>query len=137
MNRKQFKELALIRLKEAEILLKNKKYNGAYYLCGYSIECGLKACIAKNTKRHSFPERDVKDSCYTHNFKELLKTAGLENIHKDSLKKDKKFDINWTLVKDWTEESRYNKIDVKKAKTFYDAVADEHNGVLQWIKQRW
>ena len=51
MNRYDLRKLAKIRLKEAQILLKNGNYDGAYYLSGYVVECGLKACIAKGTKK--------------------------------------------------------------------------------------
>ena len=63
MNRKELQTLAKIRIKEAEVLLNNnlnnKRYDGAYYLCGYGVECALKACIAKNTKRYEFPDKQT------------------------------------------------------------------------------
>jgi hypothetical protein len=43
MNRNDLRRLARIRLKEARVLLQAKCFDGAYYLCGYAIECGLKA----------------------------------------------------------------------------------------------
>jgi HEPN domain-containing protein len=36
------------RLKDATILLKQKRYNGAVYLGGYVIECLLKAAICED-----------------------------------------------------------------------------------------
>jgi hypothetical protein len=30
---------------------------GAYYLAEYAIECAFKACIAKRTQQHDFPEK--------------------------------------------------------------------------------
>jgi len=137
MNRNEFQDLALTRLEEAQILLKNRKYDGAYYLCGYSIECGLKACIAKQTKRYDFPDKNVVNESYTHNLTKLLKAAGLENRLNDFTKENKKLNSNWAVVKDWTELSRYKKVSEKKAKDLYDAVANKRNGVLQWIKQNW
>ena len=35
------------RLREARALLGVRCWSGAYYLAGYAIECGLKACIIK------------------------------------------------------------------------------------------
>jgi HEPN domain-containing protein len=55
MNRGDFQELSIIRLQDAKILLDNKCYDGAYYLSGYVVECALKACIAKKTREHDFP----------------------------------------------------------------------------------
>jgi hypothetical protein len=58
MKRKDFQELAAVRLKEARVLLRAGCYEGAYYLAGYAVECALKACISKQTERHEFPDRD-------------------------------------------------------------------------------
>ena len=73
MTRRDLRELALIRLKEAGVLLRNGKYDGAYYLSGYIIECALKACIAKQTQRYEFPDKTIADASHTHKLKELLK----------------------------------------------------------------
>ncbi len=50
MNRSDFQRLTRLRLDEAKVLLANERYQGAYYLIGYAVECALKACIAKQTK---------------------------------------------------------------------------------------
>lgn len=55
VDRRDLHVLSRIRLKEAKALLDAGLYDGAYYLAGYAVECGLKACIAKKTKRHEFP----------------------------------------------------------------------------------
>ena len=78
MNRNELRELALIRLKEAKSLLDSRNYEGAYYLCGYAVECGLKACIAKKTNRHDFPDKNTVNESYTHELSKLLRLAGLD-----------------------------------------------------------
>ena len=55
MNRSDFQQLADVRIDEAAVLLVQGKYDGTYYLAGYAVECGLKACIAKRTERYAFP----------------------------------------------------------------------------------
>lgn len=66
--------LAQIRLQEAQALLKAGLPDGAYYLAGYSIECALKACIAKSTRRYDFPpDKKTIDAIYVHNLKGLMK----------------------------------------------------------------
>ena len=50
LKRRDLRELALLRLKEAQVLLANGCWSGAYYLAGYAVECALKACIAKGTE---------------------------------------------------------------------------------------
>jgi len=32
-------------------------FDGAYYLAGYAVECAIKACIAKGTRRYEFPDK--------------------------------------------------------------------------------
>ena len=46
-----------MRVKEAAVLLQNGCPEGAYYLAGYAVECALKACVAKQTREHDFPDR--------------------------------------------------------------------------------
>ena len=58
MTRNDFQRLALLRVKESRALLQRGFYKGAYYLSGYAVECALKACIAKKTQRHEFPDKE-------------------------------------------------------------------------------
>ena len=44
MDRKVLQSLSLLRIREAEALLSAQYFSGAYYLAGYSVECGIKAC---------------------------------------------------------------------------------------------
>ena len=67
----------MIRLKEARVLLRNGNYDGAYYLSGYVVECALKACIAKHTRRSEFPDRKTVEASHTHKLEELMKVAQL------------------------------------------------------------
>jgi len=78
MNRRDLQRLSSVRLSEAKILLDNGYYSGAYYLLGYAVECALKACIAKQVKRHEFPDRQTVNDSYTHNLQSLLRISGLE-----------------------------------------------------------
>jgi hypothetical protein len=45
MNRAQLRQLAEDRVLDAACLLAGGRWAGAYYLAGYAVECGLKACI--------------------------------------------------------------------------------------------
>lgn len=78
MNRRELQELAKVRLKEANALLEAGFHDGAYYLAGYAVECALKACIAKATQRHEFPDKRRADASYSHSFRDLLRVAKLE-----------------------------------------------------------
>jgi HEPN domain-containing protein len=54
MNRGDFQELAELHLANAKTLLEARLYAGAYYMCGYVVECALKACICKGTGPYDF-----------------------------------------------------------------------------------
>ena len=67
VNRTEFQILADVRLRRIKTLLDNGQWDGAYYLAGYAVECGLKACIAKLTKEFDFPpEKELHAKCYSH-----------------------------------------------------------------------
>lgn len=136
MNRQDFKNIALMRLKEVEVLLNNRQYSGAYYLSGYVVECALKACIARQTRKFDFPDKKTVIGSYTHDLKQLVKVAGLEN-ELNSLLQNPDFTSRWVRVKEWTEESRYQKHSKQKALEMYEAIKDPNYGVLQWLQQHW
>lgn len=66
LNRGLFQKLANVRLSDAKALLRLKRFDAAYYVAGYAVECALKACICKNIKRHDFPPRQTDH--YSHDF---------------------------------------------------------------------
>ena len=78
MNRDDFQRLAETRLEDAKALLKAGRFDAAYYLGGYAVECALKVCIAKATRRGEFPDKKKVDSSYTDNLRELMKVARLD-----------------------------------------------------------
>lgn len=138
IGRRDLQQLARERLREAKILLKSNCPCGAYYLAGYAVECALKACIAKKTLRHEFPNKDFVIECHKHRLNELLGTAGLVA----SLDKDNEtlpgLKSNWACVKDWTVDSRYDvTIDQRTAQQFYQAIMNRSGGVLKWLRKHW
>lgn len=137
VNRYDFQKLARIRLEEAKILLRNDRHEGCYYLSGYVVECGLKACIAKLTKRYDFPDRSLLQGAYTHDLTQLLKMAKLEAARDTESKRDREFELNWYVVKEWREQSRYEALGRQQAEDLLNSVADRRHGVLRWIRQHW
>ena len=137
LNRTAFQQLADVRLDEAVALLALGKWDGAYYLAGYAVECGLKACVAKLTAAEDFPELERVRKSFTHKADDLVDLAGLKVARDDEVKADPVFGLNWDAVRKWTEASRYDRTPEVKAKVLLDAVSDTTHGVLPWIKQRW
>ena len=138
MNRLDLHQISETRIKEAWTLLQNRCFEGAYYLAGYSVECGLKACIAKQIREHDFPDRKFIQDSYTHDLNKLLGLAGLREEHRKKGDQDKNFALNWAVVKDWSEEDRYSmQIQEQKARDLIEAITDTNSGVLPWLKTFW
>ena len=137
MNRKDFQELSKIRLREAQALLDLELYDGAYYLVGYAVECALKACIAKGTQRYEFPDKKRADSSHTHNLRELVRLADLEDACKDAAAASGNFRLNWDTVLGWSEQCRYQRIDPESARLLLKAVSEKQHGIIVWLKLNW
>jgi len=136
LTRKDFQRLADLRAREAGTLSKNRNLQGAYYLAGYAVECALKACIAKKTRRHDFPpKRKYVEDVYKHDLKLLLKVADLETQLDKDMQVNPALAANWNTVKIWNEESRYV-VSGLNGKDLYTAIAG-NDGVLPWIKKLW
>lgn len=118
-------------------MLRQGYFSGAYYLAGYAVECGLKACIAKNTREYDFPPKvEFVRDLYKHDFAKLIKAAGLKPSY-DDIQVNSKLAKNWSLVNKWSGESRYNNYDEKDAGAIFEAINEKEEGVLEWIKQHW
>ena len=113
------------RLRDADVLLKQKRYNGAVYLGGYVIECLLKAAICVHLNQDSLPV-----NYRTHELVELLYYSGLLF----QLKSDQKLSRSFLAVKDWNVGIRYHGRHFKPAETeqFITAVKE----VRQWILRK-
>jgi len=136
MNRYEFQELSRIRLRESRSLFTVGHFDGAYYLAGYSIECALKACIARRTKRHDFPDKKAVDKSYTHNLEQLVAAAELKPLLDAEIQTNQAFALGWAVAKDWTEESRYERRGRQQARDLLRAVG-ARSGVLAWVRRYW
>ncbi len=136
LTRKDFQRLADLRAREAGAFSKSRNQQGAYYLAGYAVECALKACIAKKTRRHEFPpKRKYIDEIYTHDLNILLRVAGLDKQLDKDMHANAALAANWNTVKVWNEESRYLASGLN-GKDLYAAITGA-DGVLPWIKKLW
>ena len=136
MTRRQFQILADARLRDAEVLLGNRRFAGAYYLAGYSVECAIKACIAKRTRKSEFPPREAP-KFYTHDLWALLKMSGLSDQYGEARRDNPDLGSNWSVVDAWSEDSRYETHTQREATELLNAVSDSDNGVLPWLKRYW
>jgi HEPN domain-containing protein len=139
LNRTDLQQLAEDRVLDAEALLNSARWSGAYYVAGYAVECALKACVAKKTNLHDFPDKSVAQQAFTHNLVDLLNLAGIKlQLQLDTAPAaNPALAVNWQVVKDWDEKARYQQMTEAEARSLYQAVINTANGVLPWIKRHW
>ncbi len=101
-------EISAARLQDAEALYIACRYDGAYYLAGYSLELALKARICKTLNWVDFPmtqkEFERFRSFKVHDLEVLLKLSGYEPAIKGQQLSE------WSTVKIWQPEVRYRPV---------------------------
>jgi len=137
MKRNDLKTLARLRLQETNILLREGAYPGAYYLAGYVVECALKACIARQTERHEFPNKERVNQSWSHSLPALVQIAGLQRSLTDESDSDGHFAAYWSVVKDWKPDARYISRGQSEAEEIVRAISDRNHGVLRWLRRHW
>lgn len=105
ISRASLRKRARSKLKDAEVLLENGRYDGSVYLCGYVIELILKARTCRTLKWSELPETNSEfknlQSFKTHNLDVLLNLSGLEKKIKIN------YFLDWSIVNQWNPEMRY------------------------------
>jgi hypothetical protein len=108
ISKTDLRKRARAKLKDAEILFKYNRYDGAVYLGGYVMELILKARTCRNLSWTDFPETNGEFQNYrsfkTHNLDILLSLSGLENKIK------LEHFIDWNNINQWNPEMRYAEI---------------------------
>jgi HEPN domain-containing protein len=137
LRRDDLQLVAQAKIDDASILLREGRASNAYYLAGYAIEIGLKACIAKQIAGETIPSLPFIRSIYDHDLQKLMKVAGLSAELKRALDSDALFATNWAIVCEWDPIERYSTIDLNTAQLMIAAVADSETGVLAWIRAHW
>jgi len=142
VNRTDLQKLAHARLDDASALLTAGRWSGTYYLAGYALECGLKACLLRYIGdsiaifgSDGYTKELTK--CWTHDLAFLVKLSGLEADFGTAKGANPTLSANWGVAKDWEELSRYQDKTEADAKALYGSIADKPDGVFQWIQSRW
>jgi len=138
-TRQQLRDLALLRLQEAEVLFENGLYDGCAYLCGYVIEIALKARICATLGINDYPEKGsrLRDAMKSHVLDDLGLLAGMGH---ELTPGRPALVANWFFLIEWKPEWRYNprgSYDRNVAEKFLDAVRSQPDGVLTCISARW
>lgn len=128
-------ELAELRMREAEALLKSGFPAGAVYLAGYVVECSLKAAVCTTLHWDS-----LLGSFRVHDLDSLLLYSGFDK----ELRSDKDVYENFAKISGiWTmtggDSVRYRRpavFDIESAGRFLEYISDPKIGVATWLQRR-
>lgn len=136
LSRSTLRLLAEAKVNDARLLFENRRHSNAYYLYGYGIELGLKACIARQIIAETIPDKTILNRFLTHKLGDLVALAGL-TTHLQERRKKPDFDSRWAVVAEWSEDSRYDMVDIVVATAMRDAVEHTEHGIMKWLRQHW
>lgn len=141
-TRAEWQQLAEDRILDARAHLAPgvNRWSAAYYLIGYAVECGLKACVLARVAAHPeviYDERRFVSDAWTHDGEKLLVLADLKSARDADALANPMLEQNWQLVKQWDEQSRYRQKTQTEAELLFDAITEPNNGVMSWIRARW
>lgn len=137
MTRNDLQKLAQIKFDDAVLLLTNARYCNAYYLAGYAVELGLKACVARQIRQEEIPEKKFIQNVYSHELVQLVGLSGLGAELKAAQDADPQFQAYWGIASGWKSEHRYAIWEAIDAELLITAIGDPDHGVLQWIQTHW
>ncbi|HYT93382.1 MAG TPA: hypothetical protein VEL76_31990, partial [Gemmataceae bacterium] len=138
-TRAEWQQLAEDRILDARAHLDPAvaRWSAAYYLVGYAVECGLKACVLVHVVAHPeviYEDRKFSQSAWTHDLEVLVALAGLKAVRDADTAANPIRYKHWQKLNAWSEEARYLQKTQAEAQRLFDAVADPVNGVMQWIR---
>ena len=136
-TREDLRSRAQAKLDDATTLFRAGSVSNAYYLAGYAVELGLKACVAAQIAAETIPDKAFLKGILNHQFTVLIGLAGLAQALKDEQSNDPAFAANWAVVSEWGPDSRYEDSDSMTTQILIEAIADPKAGILQWIKTHW
>ncbi len=103
----ELQTLSRDRLEDAQALYKAGRYDGAFYICGYAVELGLKRKMCETLGWKGFPSTEnefkkLKPLLKIHDLDTLLHLSGVENRIKEEIFTE------WSIVASWDPEIRYS-----------------------------
>jgi len=156
-NSQRIKALAYERLSEAKILCDNNKYDGAFYLAGYSVELMLKMKICQHFGVDNLFDEDskeadkdsiasVRNAVKIHDIKRLLIFSGLKNKFEVAKGLSQQLmqthaylftTVNSKSLCTWNEQVRYQEIGSQKAEAVRELIGLLYHpeGLLEWINK--
>src|SRR2546430_17740449 len=88
VNRAGVQKMAQERILDARALLDGGRWAYAYYVAGYAVECALKSCVLSRMVLTGavFKDKKFAEQCFTHDFREIVKLAGLTDELNDQFR---------------------------------------------------
>lgn len=124
ISRIELKQIARGRLRDARLLLRAGRHDGAVYLGGYVVEMALKERICRTLGWNEFPHTAREFSNYqsfkTHDLNVLRRLSGVEGRIRV------RYLTEWSAVTSWNPEVRYNSpgsVNDAEARVFLDAAS--------------
>jgi hypothetical protein len=74
---------------------------------------------------------------YTHDLGKLVRLADLERVLRARISSCDTFNDHWLTVKQWNEESRYERWTQADAERLHRAITDRRHGVMRWLREHW
>jgi hypothetical protein len=143
LNQADLRQLALKRVRDAKALIDGGRWEFAYYVAGYAVECALKSCVLARMIHTGlvFEDKFNAKDCLTHDLKTLVRLAGLQQDLDQRLARSvavqDSFHANWGIVNLWTVTARYVPKTEAEAKELFQAITDRPDGVLRWLRNYW
>ena len=143
MNQADLRRIAEERILDAKALLDGKRWELAYYATGYAVECALKSCVLSRMifTGWVFEEKWQAEKCRTHDLDALISLAGLRDELNAKLQASSAngtpFVAYWPTTVQWKVSSRYEAKTEMDARKLYEAISQEPDGVLPWLRTYW
>ena len=143
MNQAELRQMAAKRIHDANALLNGSRWEFAYYVSGYVVECALKSCLLARIVHTAwvFEDKWKAQDCQTHDFGELVRLAGLTDELNARLSTSAAagdtFVSNWGTVLQWKVTTRYASKSEAEARDLFNAITHKPDGVLRWLRKYW
>ena len=135
----EIRDLAALRLEEAECLFQNGLCDGAFYLGGYAVELAFKAKICECLNIDDFyakhvPKTELSKVFMVHNLDRLMVLSGTFTDLVAEKETNPQLAKAWSAVISWNEKARYDKRNSHLETDVKDFLASVRF-IMQWIKQ--
>ncbi len=128
-------EQAREHLQDGELLAAASRWQNAYLLGGYAVECALKGVLIHRRRLDRWPDRTERPEYYTHDLAKLAGFAGIEDLLLAEVQAATPMGVGWQTVKRHTLSKRYPdgaRFSARAGRDMLLAIAGE-DGLVRWL----